>query len=435
VNSTFAIARLIVAGLPLQRWINGLGVAMALFGYLLADEKAEAISFLVMGMIVPLLPACYSIHILSSLAESKGGNLIPHARRQIVAGLASFTGVYATAVVVIALIAGFRPESVVVLWLQLMLGISFWSMLPFFAFKGNQGFWVVWVFVTIGMTAGPRTLGLHAGFLFIEPWPLLALLTALWTGFTAWQLRRRRGTGAARAIVHTRDGWLHDCSPASAVRALLFDYPSLRAPLLSAGAITVLVAGTFMATGFFSEQRDIRGAFIHAISMTLLLCLAAGTSGWLASMRSKRLWLRVGLARRDLFRLCEREAWKYFAAMTPMTLVALVLGWFVSPADGPRLTQIFVCQLGGGAAFFYLGLMHVRGWRAADFVGGLLALGAWLVALTGAPIFSQVVPQVPDGLWLLCPLIVALRVLASWRWERIDWLVCKPAGIRMTPVG
>ena len=191
MNGAFAIARLILAGLPLQRWINGLGIAMALFGYLLSEDRAQAISFLVMGMIVPLLPACYSIHILHSLAGTKGGNLIPHARRQIIAGLATFTGVYATAVVAVALIAGFRPGSVAVFWLQVTLGISFWNMIPFMAYKGNQGFWVVWVFITMGMGLLPTPLGLQARELLSQAWPLLAALAALWTGFTAWQLDRK----------------------------------------------------------------------------------------------------------------------------------------------------------------------------------------------------------------------------------------------------
>ena len=164
----------------------------------------------------------------------------------------------------------------------------------------------------------------------------------------------------------------------------------------------------------------------------------AGIGGWMVARRSKFLWLRCGLDRRELFRLCEREAWSSFVATASATLLLVPLVWLKGASSGLEYTVLLVFQLCSGACLLYLGLTWVRGWRTLDVLSGLALFIAWGIASVST---HKLVEHLGIVLALSAAMLAAafaLRLVGLFRWRRIDWLVCKPppplARSEMNPV-
>ena len=88
--------------------------------------------------------------------------------------------------------------------------------------------------------------------------------------------------------------------------------------------------------------------------------------------------------------------------------------------------SVMMCfHLSVGACGLYLGLMHVRGWRALDvlFTIGLLvgwgATNAFLLGDGRPPALLALVFAVTAAIG------IAFRLIALHRWRNIDWLVCR----------
>lgn len=144
--------------------------------------------------------------------------------------------------------------------------------------------------------------------------------------------------------------------------------------------------------------------------------------------RARTLWLKVGATRGELFRRTEAELLRVAA---PMMVAAIVipLCFFAIRTDMPSESVLWVFSLAVGNGLFacYLGLMFVRGFRAADIVGiaaGLAAVAyaAWL--LLGL--------ETMDPLRMTSVLVfqllgaAACRGVARRRWRRIDWFRFRP---------
>jgi membrane protein implicated in regulation of membrane protease activity len=73
----------------------------------------------------------------------------------------------------------------------------------------------------------------------------------------------------------------------------------------------------------------------------------------------------------------------------------------------------------------YLGLLRTKEWTATDILIAIGIILLWaaelLMALMGSP-WTTLVPL----LALQVASLPILRALAKRRWERIDWLICKP---------
>ncbi len=129
--------------------------------------------------------------------------------------------------------------------------------------------------------------------------------------------------------------------------------------------------------------------FTRASLMATAIGAFAGISGWMVARRSKLLWLRCGLDRLELFRLCEREAWKSFVATAIGALLLLPLVWLRSASNGLEYTLLLMFQLCSGACLLYLGLTWVRGWRAVDVLSGLVFFIAWGAASVSTPFLAE----------------------------------------------
>jgi hypothetical protein len=213
----------------------------------------------------------------------------------------------------------------------------------------------------------------------------------------------------------------------NAVRAFLFGNPSLPAQFV-AGLLAVV-----FITLMFSLIAGINGrahSFVDVITRASWLAMGvgayAGIGGWLVARRSKFLWLRCGLDRRDLFRLCEREAWNSFVATASGTFLLLPILWLMDASNGPEYTLLLVIQLCSGACLLYLGLTWVRGWRTIDVLGGLALFIAWFTASVNSPYLAEHLPIALALIAALLAVALVLRLLGLYRWRRIDWLVCKP---------
>jgi hypothetical protein len=142
--------------------------------------------------------------------------------------------------------------------------------------------------------------------------------------------------------------------------------------------------------------------------------------------RSKLLWLRGGLDRLELFRLCEIQAWKALGAtILPMPLL-VVIAWLLDHSTGFSNTVFLGFQFCAGACLLYYGLMHVRGWRVSDILCGVGLFAAWFTVFLTARYVLQTPWLMPAFAVTAAAVAAALRLVARHRWQRIDWLVCKP---------
>ena len=164
----------------------------------------------------------------------------------------------------------------------------------------------------------------------------------------------------------------------NAVRAFLLGNPSLPAQFVGGLLAVVFITLLFgLIAGINGRADSFDKVFTRASWMATGVGAFAGISGWMVARRSKLLWLRCGLDRLELFRLCEREAWKSFVATAIGALLLLPLVWLWSASNGLEYTVLLVFQLCSGACLLYLGLTWVRGWRAVDVLSGLAFFIAW----------------------------------------------------------
>ena len=246
-------------------------------------------------------------------------------------------------------------------------------------------------------------------------------------GFAVWFLRAR--PLSAPRIADTL-GWGTQSTPTSyqnAVRAFLFGNPSLPAQFAGGMLLVVLVLSVLvLGTRFTGAAHSIGEAFSRATWMAIGIGAYAGIGGWMVARRSKFLWLRCGLDRQALFRLCEREAWISLVATASGTFLLVPLVWLIGAANGLEYTALLLFQLSSGACVLYLGLMRVRGWRVVDVLSRLVLLFTWGIA-------SGSTPYLAEHLWTVLALSAAmlaaafsLRLIGMYRWRRIDWLVSRP---------
>jgi hypothetical protein len=107
-------------------------------------------------------------------------------------------------------------------------------------------------------------------------------------------------------------------------------------------------------------------------------------------------------------------------------LLFLAVACFLSPSSQWSYVATISIHMGSGAWFLYLGLMHVRGWRAADFITAIVLFGAWLVTFANVQFVVDRPWTYPLVVGAMACVALALRFVAMRRWRRIDWLVCKP---------
>jgi hypothetical protein len=144
-----------------------------------------------------------------------------------------------------------------------------------------------------------------------------------------------------------------------------------------------------------------------------------------AAERSRRLWLRFDWTRDEIERKVELAYWRY-NAWSLLVLVLIFLGMAVWHDLGFDVVATSVALLAlGTISCTYLGLTITRGLR---WLESALCI-ATLVPLTIAALsIARGRLDVAIGLeLLLVALAVAYRLLARSRWNRLDWMLCRPA--------
>jgi hypothetical protein len=189
--------------------------------------------------------------------------------------------------------------------------------------------------------------------------------------------------------------------------------------LLIAGQVVPIVfAGTI---GFYSAE-------VWLFYLTIFSTIA-GAIACQAAERSRVLWLRGNWSRGELFAHVERSFWRHNRFVMG-ALIALMVGI-------GSYAQLPVSLLAIGLPLLilstmlstYLGLMVTRGLRFAE---GALAVGVMLALMAVAVIAARADGETRDILIvvgieaIMAIAVFVLRSAARARWERIDWMLCRP---------
>jgi hypothetical protein len=167
-----------------------------------------------------------------------------------------------------------------------------------------------------------------------------------------------------------------------------------------------------------------------SISFVMTLAVVSATGAYFANQvvhRSRTLWIRAGLSRRELFETVEKLSLSCLGLIGGLTLAISAAMWLKSSeATALYLTLLVVST---SLCCVYCSLLDVRRESPLQLqMPGLYTLAA-LVLAPDARFF----PFPPDSPWeFLAPAaeIVAaliLRSMARARWQQIDWMICKPA--------
>jgi hypothetical protein len=142
--------------------------------------------------------------------------------------------------------------------------------------------------------------------------------------------------------------------------------------------------------------------------------------------RARYLWLKTRLDRSQLFRAVEVESWRVLLSTDAFFLAFYAYLCFLARVPWPIVTQVLLLSLVSGAAMIYVLLQSTR---KSPVLGAtlIIALSAlWFFGLLlsgfgggGSRLLLLVAAEV-----LLVPL---LRIWAQSRWERIDWIINRPA--------
>ena len=425
MKGALRVALLLFTALPVQRWLLACGAVMVAAGYLLPPP---ALVLGLLGLVLAFVPILFASGVLLRyIAAPRMMQLIPGVRAQILGGMVLVPLIFATAftILTVSLAPRFDQELV---WLRVAAGVSAVMISQFVMIAGARGraSWFLFLAIAFALsgTAGARDFLLSIG---QSPALLVAFVAVSWCGFAIWFLRGR--PLRAPSLVGTLR-WGRQSAPASyhnAVRAFLFGNPSLPAQFVGGLLIVVTVLLTWSLLGRSAGGAHSFGeSFAKAAWLAIGVGAYAGIGGWMVARRSKFLWLRCGLDRRGLFRLCEREAWNSFIATASGTFLLVPMVWLTGVANGLEYTAPLVFQLSAGACLLYLGLMRVRGWKVFDVVSSLALFFAWGVACGNGQFLAE---HVPMALALSAAMLAAalvLRFVAIYRWRRIDWLVSRP---------
>lgn len=157
----------------------------------------------------------------------------------------------------------------------------------------------------------------------------------------------------------------------------------------------------------------------------ILFSAIAGAITSQAAERSRRLWLRFDWTRDELRRKVEFAFWRY-NAWSLVVLVLIFLGLASWQGLGLDLVATGVALLVlGTVACTCLGLMITRGLSWVEAILCIITLTALTIAalaIARGDLRLAIVLEI-----FLAVLAILYRVLAHARWNRIDWMLCRPA--------
>ena len=428
MKGALRVAILFFTSLGIQRVLLWIGGAAILVGYLL--PMPAKIVVIIVGCVAPLLPAAFlSGILLRHFVTPRAMRLIPHARGQVLGGMALAVGTIATVAALIGWSLGAPP---VALWLQIATLVSL-ALLTQFPLTASIPGMVIWWVVLSGFSQGVKDTNAREFIAAIarSNASMMGLLAIAWTVFGVWFTGVR--TFKPPSVLHQgKRIYKVDNSYATAIRTFLVGNPSVFS-LFSGGLIAVLIIAVTwtLMRHFVGSQGSFANAATGGLAAAQSLGIYTGIGGILVVNRSKFLWLRGNVDREGLFRLCERYAWYFYGATAVSVLALLLLMLLIDPTHIAKHIAVMCFHLGMGACGLYLGLMLVRGRQALDVFFAIALLFGW--GATNA--FLVASPRSP-AIWALvfavtAAVALAFRLIAAHRWRNIDWLVCKPPRLGM----
>jgi hypothetical protein len=249
-----------------------------------------------------------------------------------------------------------------------------------------------------------------------------------WCSFTVWYVNawrpaaplsiwNRGRSSAAAALPMSRQRAIH---------VLLLGQPSLESTCRQQIALWLIYHATIVATMAAMKLLTARHHHPANYSMAILVLLygpVVGVNTIAAAMArgSRRVWLRGGEARQELYAIAARLAWRSLALLgIPLFGLALIEARFLPHPGIDMLLPTAICVTLTPSAL-YLGLMNFQRRLNLSF------LALYLVTV-GAPLAGMWVEssQAQRLLWMAPAALIAigcvLRSLARRRWHDIDWL-------------
>jgi len=253
---------------------------------------------------------------------------------------------------------------------------------------------------------------------------------AAWALFSTWYFRTERinppnlqdGWGTRRRI-HTQPT---ETRGAALNIYLLGQKSTLRACwpdldlIMGYNAVAVLIV--------LGQHRPLAIDLSYVLILTFLFAGSAGLR--LASpiaQRARALWIRSGCSRQELFNTAERLSLRCLACVSVPTLAVCAVEWIAlphGPTDWRYLLLILLLML---FCDVYLGLAGAR--QGSPTVPAIVASAAFAIVvflphdLRSSWDVSSPVVLIPTAEVLVA---LSLRFLAQRRWQRLDWLICKP---------
>jgi hypothetical protein len=188
--------------------------------------------------------------------------------------------------------------------------------------------------------------------------------------------------------------------------------------LIAAQVVPILFASTI---GFYS-------AAVWLFYLTIFSTVA-GAIACMAAERSRVLWLRGHWSRGELFAQVERSFWRHnsFVMGALILLMAGIGSYEALPVS--LLAVGLPLLILSTVLSTYLGLMVTRTLRFAE---GALAVVVMLALMGVAVIAARADGEVQGTLIvvgievLMAIAALVLRSAAKARWEKIDWMLCRP---------
>lgn len=186
-------------------------------------------------------------------------------------------------------------------------------------------------------------------------------------------------------------------------------------PWIAVGQIVPVAA----AAWFIPDER------VWAFFLALFSAISGAITSH-AAARSRRLWLKFGWTRAELFRRAEAAYWRYNSYSLAVLLLLFVALGSLFGFSTPLMTLGVPLLILGAVVSSYLGLMITRGlgWFEAclAIVTTVLLMGAAVTLSDDDGASSRFAIEFEI---VLAALAVLYRVMAKARWNALDWMVCR----------
>lgn len=449
MNAVLRIALGFFSFLPLQRWLNLIGLVLMVTGAALAISAADPRASIWMtaalglpgAMLIVMVPMGLGGLALRYASTKTLLHLRPYGRLRLLLG----------ATLAITLVAGVVAAALLTTY-HLLAELRSARPMPL-AMQPAAWFFAVWSFTAgawlMAFIAGASRLlsGLvpavvvaivlilapMADSTAADPRVVFAVMGAAWAMFAVWYSR-------TRTVV--RPLWVGDRSPLgsgnytfgllermSAISPGRSRAVATRAHLLgSVSNLATVAAGAIPAVVMLVVIMLLpaaRRAEMDTLSFAFVMAMFPGWFSYMVARRARQLWLRTGHDRSALFRLTERVALPV-ALLAFGTTAAILLA--ASLPGRQEQAPMLILYAGATAMLatgvFYFGLSLTRSWGFKD---GLLCFGMFVLAIAvNNGIKPDRDPSI-TALWIGAGVFAVMALLLRWhalrRWRALDWRV------------